>query len=164
VWLINLGNLAGFQGDLARARELLEESLALGRARADARNVAYALDNLGTFALAQGDLARARELLEESLPLHRDLGDTVGAIEGLEDMARIASARDHPRQAAQLLGAAEALRGACGLARPPYLQAPVDQTTQAIREVLGAEAFDAAWVEGAALSPEQAIAAALAPI
>jgi hypothetical protein len=85
----------------------------------------------------------------------------VGAIEGLEDMVRIAAALGQPRRAARLLGAAETLRGASGVARPPYLQAPVDLAAKAVREALGAEAFDAAWEEGAALSPHQAIEAAL---
>jgi predicted ATPase/DNA-binding XRE family transcriptional regulator len=161
--LNNLGLLVGLQGDYQRARELLEESLALGRARGDVRNVAYALDNLGTFALAQGDLTRARIAVEESLPLHRDLRETAGAVEGLEDMARIAAARGQPQQAARLFGAAEALRSASGVALPPYLRAPVDHAVQAVREALGVVAFAEGWAEGAQLSLEQAIAAALTP-
>lgn len=67
VSLMNLGLMVGLQGDHARAREMLEESLVLGRARDDVRKVAYALDNLDTFAVEEGDLARALIILPESL-------------------------------------------------------------------------------------------------
>jgi hypothetical protein len=140
---------------------LLEECVVLGRVRGDARNVAYALVNLSTLAVAQGDLARAQIMLDESLSLHRDLGYRTGAVEGVEDVARIAAALDQPGRAAQLLGAATAFRTASGEARPPYLRAPIDRVVAGVRAALGKEAFDAAWAEGAALSIEQAIAAAL---
>ncbi len=91
-------------------------------------------------------------------------GSVEVTVEGLEDMARIAAARGQPRQAARLFGAAEALRSASGVVLPPYLRAPIDHAVQAVREALGVGAFAEAWAEGAQLSLEQAIAAALTPI
>jgi hypothetical protein len=51
--LINLGNVAGSQGDYARAQACYEEGLALERA----------------------DYGRAHQLLAESLVVHRELGE-----------------------------------------------------------------------------------------
>jgi hypothetical protein len=45
---------------------------------------------------------------------------------------------------------------------PIEAQADYDHSVAAVRTALGEEAFAAAWTEGRALSPEQAVCAALA--
>jgi predicted ATPase/transcriptional regulator with XRE-family HTH domain len=164
--LNNLGLLASLQGDFVRAAALLEESVDLGRRRGDKRDTAISLLNLGALRYAQGDLARAQASYAESLDLYRELGGTLRdqvAFQSVEGLAEIAAARGHAHQAAQLLGAIEALRGSVGLPRPPHTRAAHDGALDVTRETLSAQAFDAAWEEGAALSLEQAIAAAMAP-
>jgi tetratricopeptide (TPR) repeat protein len=67
--LANLGNLALFAGNFARARLLYEESIdeaILGGASSTER---IARENLGLVALDEGDLERAIGLLEESAAL-----------------------------------------------------------------------------------------------
>lgn len=71
--LNNLGNLVYELGDLNRANELYEESLALRREIGDQLGIASALNNLGMLATSQGDLSRARKLLETSFELRREL-------------------------------------------------------------------------------------------
>jgi predicted ATPase/class 3 adenylate cyclase len=73
--LRGLGILATGQGDLGRATELLEESLALYRGLGDDAGTARALTFLGFAAIFQVDLERARTLGEEALALSRRLGD-----------------------------------------------------------------------------------------
>src|SRR5262249_21118743 len=69
------GALAGNQGDDARARGLIEESLMLWRDLGDRRGIAWALYEL---AGLQDDDGRAQALLVESLALFQELGDKGG--------------------------------------------------------------------------------------
>jgi tetratricopeptide (TPR) repeat protein len=163
--LNNLGLLASQEGDFPRAAALLEESLVLARARYDKRDVAISLVNLGALRCVQGDLTQARALWAECLALYCELGGTLRdevAFESLEGLAEIVAARGHARQAAPLLAAAEALRASFGVPRPPQFRAAYDGAVATTRESLASEAFDTAWREGALLSLDQALTAALA--
>jgi predicted ATPase/class 3 adenylate cyclase len=63
--------LAGYLGDGAPGRALMEESLALWRAAGDEEGVAWALQNLGMFDISSGDFAAARTHLAQSAALFR---------------------------------------------------------------------------------------------
>jgi len=65
-----------------------------------------------------------------------------------EDLAAIALAQGNARQAAQLLGAAEALRDAIGTVIASCERLQHNQTTKAVRAGLGDEAFDTALRQG----------------
>src|SRR4029450_2476915 len=64
-----------FQGDNRRARELIDESLALFQDLGDADGIALALLDLGLVALSERDPQLARPQLEESLTLSTNVGD-----------------------------------------------------------------------------------------
>ncbi|HUS16519.1 MAG TPA: tetratricopeptide repeat protein [Chloroflexia bacterium] len=66
---------AWMQGDLAAARALGEQSLALRRELGDRLGIAATLVGLMNVALDQGELPAARALMEESVGLRRELGD-----------------------------------------------------------------------------------------
>ena len=76
--LFGAGRLAWFQGELARANTLLEESLALYQGLGDDAGAAYALLFLGRTAISQGDRGRGAILVEESLALFRQQGNMWG--------------------------------------------------------------------------------------
>jgi tetratricopeptide (TPR) repeat protein len=65
----------GNRGELDRAMELLEESLALSREAGSIRGAAHSLWALGVTYMMGGELDRATELLEEALTLWRASGD-----------------------------------------------------------------------------------------
>lgn len=69
------GVLALRQGDVAAARNLLEESLALWRELKDDRGLASSLNDLGLLAYEVGDSELALHLYEESLAIWRMLSD-----------------------------------------------------------------------------------------
>jgi predicted ATPase len=69
--LFGAGQLAWFQGELARSNTLLKESLTLYRNLGDDAGAAYALLFRGRTAISQGDHRRGGTLLEESLGLFR---------------------------------------------------------------------------------------------
>ncbi len=59
--------------------------------------------------------------------------------------------------AARLWGAAEALRYMVGSPLPPVFRADYERSVTAARTQLGEKAFTAAWAEGRAMTPEQAL-------
>jgi predicted ATPase/DNA-binding CsgD family transcriptional regulator len=63
------------QGELTRARVLLEEMLALARELRSKWKIAIALSLMGQIALLQGELERAEALLSKSIQLSQEMGD-----------------------------------------------------------------------------------------
>ena len=158
----NLGLVAQVTGDYATARALHEESLAIRRELGDKQRIALSLGNLGDLGHAQADYDLARSLYGECLELHRDLGDKRGVVERIESFGWLASATGDAERATRLLGAAEALRVTMGIVHQGQSdQARHDQSVAASREALGAEAFDAAWALGRAMTLEEAVAVAV---
>src|SRR5690606_33955883 len=70
----NLGNLVYELGDVARAQERYEASLALRPELGDLGGMADCLNNLGMLATARGDLDTARERLEASIAIRTEIG------------------------------------------------------------------------------------------
>ncbi|MDF2702547.1 MAG: adenylate/guanylate cyclase protein [Rubrobacteraceae bacterium] len=108
------GWLATSQGDLGRAGEVLEESLALYRMLGDDAGTARALTFLGFKAFFRGDLERAGTLGAEALALSRRLDDRWGLGAALEVFARTAHERDDQERAAALREEALALARKAG--------------------------------------------------
>jgi predicted ATPase len=149
------------QGDLRRATKLLEESLALSRGRENAWGIARTLGSLGSVACEAGEYARASRLYEESLELGRRMGLNHIILPCLEGLARVTVAQGRMERAAQLCGAAAALREDTGWPLPPAKRTEHDRTVAAARGALGEEVFAAAWVRGHALPLKEAITATL---
>jgi predicted ATPase/DNA-binding CsgD family transcriptional regulator len=70
-----LGDVAMTRGDHERAKELLEESLALYQKVGDRRFVPRVLAFLGNVSIEQEDYEQAKGFYEESLALGRELGE-----------------------------------------------------------------------------------------
>ena len=91
--LFGAASLAGYQDDIARARTLWEELLALGRATEDEATVAWALGRLGYVAHIAGDYERAAPLCAASVALSRRLGDGESLALALMSTGHLAYAR-----------------------------------------------------------------------
>jgi predicted ATPase/class 3 adenylate cyclase len=156
-----LGNVARRQADYDAARAHYDEGLALWRETRDKPGIAEGHRNLGALARAQGEYVRAAAHFVESLTIESELGHKPHIPACLEGLAWVAGEQGQPKQAAQLLGAAEALREASGASIPPADHAEYERTVTAVRAQLDAATFAAAWAAGRALSLEQAIAYAL---
>ncbi len=154
--LVNLGATAQHEGDHERASRLLNEGLALSREAGYREGIAWSLNELGVLARHRGDLEEAEELLEESLGIHHELGDRWRTASVLEALAATALARGELGRAARLFGAAEALRGDIGTPVPQCERADRD------RDLSSVTLDAAAWAEGRAMSPEDAVGYALA--
>jgi hypothetical protein len=145
------------QGDLGRARTLLEEGLALSRGLENAWGIMRALASLGNVACEAGDYARALRLYEESLKLAWRMGLNHTILLCLEGLARVAVAQGRMERAARLCGAATALREDKGWPLPPARRAEHERTVAAAREAFGEEAFEEAWARGHALPLEEVL-------
>jgi tetratricopeptide (TPR) repeat protein len=161
----------GAQGEAARDRgcseqavAILEESLALSQELGDAQDSAYALSALGQLARQRGEHGRARVLYTQSLYLAKNLDDKSGIAGCLEGIAGVAEQAGQPERAAQLLGAAEALRTEISGPLSPAEHPIYDHDVAAVQAVLAEGVFQAAWAAGKALSLEEAVAYALLPV
>jgi tetratricopeptide (TPR) repeat protein len=153
------------QGDLEKAKTLLEESLPSLRRQTYPLRVANALANalarLGSIECEMGKVAQASDVYPESLNLARRFGFTYDAVTSLEGMARVVALQDRPEGAARLLGASAALREELGMPLTPIARADHDHAANVARTALGAEAFEAAWSTGHAMPFEEAISEAV---
>jgi tetratricopeptide (TPR) repeat protein len=142
--LLNLGHIAQDQADYALARSLHEESLAIRRELGDKGGIADSLHNLGTVVREQGDHALARSLLKESLVISKESGHKANIACSLESLASLAAVSGRLDRAAQLWGAAEALREAIGAPLPPHHRSRYERGVDAVRAQLGEAVFMAA--------------------
>ena len=163
-----LGRLALAQGDATKAGTFLEESLTIFEAHGLQANVAQALSWLAGTALARGELDKAATLCQNSLARFRQLDDQDSMALCLREWGCLLARRGERAWAAQLWGVAETLGGATGGSRFFDLftlftalgeRADYEQMKAAVQAELGEQAFAAAWAEGRAMTPEQAIAA-----
>jgi non-specific serine/threonine protein kinase len=161
VSLNHLGLVARLEGDLPRARSLFEANLLLRRDVGDERGIALSLENLGHMALLQGDIERAAECFREALCASRKVGYKKQIASGIASLGAVAVATGKPVRAARLLGAAEALVRDLGTPLGVTDRIPYDSNVAAIRGALSERAFRAAWAEGQAMTPVQAVEYAL---
>jgi predicted ATPase/class 3 adenylate cyclase len=155
-----LGRLAHLRGDLERAAMLLEESLAWLR-NWGSPSVFEVLNDLGRVALDRGDTDRAAALFGESLKLSWEPENEIGMALSLVGLAEVAGALEQPARAAQLLGAAEAIRESSGRSLTPVERGVFDRYVAAIRTQLDDAIFALMWAEGQRMTLEQAKAEAL---
>jgi tetratricopeptide (TPR) repeat protein len=159
-WVCRIG-----QGEVAAARPLLEEALAIAQERSP-QLVGVVVCNLGDQALSEVDFETADRLLRECLPLlasfTRDAGSVGGALEGL---AMAAAGQGQWTRALRLFGAASSLREGAGIPQiQPAVVARFDLFFGSARAALGAEAAAAAKAQGRSLSLDEALAEALGEV
>src|SRR5207248_9721759 len=88
-----------------------------------------------------------------------ELGEKWVIAVSLVRLGEVVAAQQKLAWAAQLWGAADALRDAIGVPIPPVERADYERSLSAARVHLGERAFAAAWTQGRAMTPEQALAA-----
>ncbi len=133
----NLGMIALLQQDFAAAEMRFRESMRLATEVGDRWIVAVGHHNLGnaTLGLGQADLAGDEYL--QALQAYEDYGDLWSIALLVEDVVPLAIAKDQLVQAAELVGAADALRNRLDAPRPPTAVAVLDAAFGAVRSHLG---------------------------
>jgi predicted ATPase/DNA-binding CsgD family transcriptional regulator len=162
--LRSLAQVYLMQGQLERSATLLEESQSILRELGTKLALAQTLRTLGETVLRQGDGTRAAAAYGEGLALAAEVGSKTEVAGCLEGLAEVALTHGQSARAARLWGAAETLREAIG-ARP-------SQSDNSYRHHEGyrgatrsqpddAGAWEAAFSEGRAMTPEEATEYAL---
>ena len=159
-----LAQVAREQGDATRAALLLDEGIALVWGRGNSLRYAIMLYQYGFVTQARGEHGAAVNYFVETLRMCRDLGDQMGFAQCFEGLAPSLLALGFPARAVRVLAVAELIRDRIASPMPPSEAPAIAQTIAGARSTLGAEAFAAAWTAGQALTWEQAIGEALAPI
>ncbi|HEX6481202.1 MAG TPA: LuxR C-terminal-related transcriptional regulator [Ktedonobacteraceae bacterium] len=154
-----LGQLALGQGDLATAHAEVEESVMLYKEMGHRHGTAESLAVLGKVLAAEDDYPTACRLYSESLVISDELGEKWVIARGLVGLGEVVAAQHKLAWAAQLWGVADALRDALGVPIPPVERADYERSLSAARVHLGERAFAAAWAQGRAMTPQQALAA-----
>jgi hypothetical protein len=83
----------------------------------------------------------ARVLYEESLAIRRELGEKLGIATIIAGLAELVRRKGQTQQAAQLLGAVEALLQSIGAVLERDLLTEYERTVSAVQAALGAETF-----------------------
>jgi predicted ATPase/DNA-binding CsgD family transcriptional regulator len=151
------------RGEHGRAKRLAERGLALSREVGERQALCAALYTLATLAQAERDHDHARDLYKEGLKLSVELGNEADVAHHLEGLASVAGVEGRIVRAARLWGAEETLLENIEAAVYTYVPDRSLHRTHvaAARHRLDEEAFEAAWAEGRAMTPEQAIEYAL---
>jgi tetratricopeptide (TPR) repeat protein len=177
VSLNNLGTLASVEDDMNQAAALFAEARDLSLETGDRWILAISLGNLGGALFRQARdgsggaapddeppeamTARAATLLREALTIYQEFGDRTGIADCILSLADIAAPTD-PARAVRLLGAIAGLAEETGLQLGPVDSERRESLLAAVRTSLAAETFEEAWRTGAAMTLDEAIAAALA--
>jgi predicted ATPase/DNA-binding CsgD family transcriptional regulator len=156
-WLSGLVALG--QGDLVTAHSLAEKSVVLYKEMGHRHGTSESLSAFGKVLAAEADYTAARIQYEESLEIIGGLGEKWIIATCLLGLGEVVAAQRQLAWAAQLWGAADALRDALGVPIPPFELADYERSLSAVRVHLGERAFAAAWSQGRSMTPEQALAA-----
>ncbi len=163
-WTLNYqGDVARDQGELYVARALNEQSLGIFRKLNNRWGIATTLADLGGLAMEERDYSLMRELYGESLKIFQDLDHKRGIARLVESFAFSAASQNNAERAFRLAGAAAALRQIIGAPLSPAEQVKLQATLASLRERTSNTAGSQAWLEGWALTAEEAIEETLKP-
>jgi predicted ATPase len=154
--LFEHGDCLLLSGSIDRARDVIEQGIALAREVGSTSELSYGLLYLGFAELTPGNLPAAAAGFAGGLDValdHRIDRLSLGCITG---MAGVARARGNPELAARLLGAVEEARRSSGIHLLPN-QALIDEIAQLVRNDLGVERDRTLRREGARLTFAQAV-------
>jgi DNA-binding CsgD family transcriptional regulator/tetratricopeptide (TPR) repeat protein len=156
-----LGLVAVVSHDYEGAITLHREGLELARSAEDELAIGLSL-RMGALAYsARGDHRRANALSEEGLERSRRQRALHQVGHHLHVAAVLAGAQGLAARSARLWGAAEALREAIGAGLVPVESYYYGPYIAAARAQLDEPSWTAAWAEGRAMTPEQAVEYAL---
>jgi predicted ATPase/DNA-binding CsgD family transcriptional regulator len=153
-----LGLLLLRHGEKKAAHVLLTESVKLRIEVADEQGVAWGEIWLARVERAYKRLSEARRLLERGLPRAIQAHSRLYTSMGLEELATVVALQGESVWAAQLFGAAEALREKLQAPKPPVERSDYEAQIAALRATLGESHFHMFWTQGRSMEPAQALA------
>ncbi|CAN5652936.1 BTAD domain-containing putative transcriptional regulator [soil metagenome] len=156
ITLNNIGEILRSQGNLERAYEQFAESMTLFQELDFKHGIAAARSNLAEIHLEWNQYDDAERLLHEVLEISRDLDHPAVIANVLEITAKLAAIRGQTERAAQLFGAADALREHLGIPLTPTERAKLEPWIN-IPCPEHSEVLQQAWSDGRKMSVDQAL-------
>ncbi|MFN8018941.1 MAG: LuxR C-terminal-related transcriptional regulator [Acidimicrobiales bacterium] len=145
-------------GDPAAGRAQLESLVAEAHDVGHPRQEALAHLALAAIDRELGSHAAARDRCHDALTTFAELGCSLDVAAALRELAGIHLDEGSPERAATLHGAADAITTPVGAVHRTVRQTAYDADLAATRDLLGADAFDAARAAGAAMGIDEAVA------
>jgi non-specific serine/threonine protein kinase len=159
--LLTLSRIARNQRDYASARHYLKQALEIHRADRNPSGEVIVLLEGVQVEKAEGDAAATYQLHRQVLEILRDKGNDRNTARCLEEVAFYFSIQGRAEDSCRLLAAAEGIRESLGAPLQPDEKEELDGSVARLRAVLGEERFNAAWIEGRTMTPQQAVRYAL---
>ena len=157
----SLGNVGLRVGRYDEAEAFFEEALTARRALGDVRGVTLTTGALGQLAMMRGDLDAVVRLSREVVRRVSELRMRWTLALALSSLFHVAQERGELRRAAEFAGARSRVRELTGFPLPDVERADDAATQAALRDRLGAAAYDLAYAAGYARTWEGAFALAL---
>jgi predicted ATPase/DNA-binding CsgD family transcriptional regulator len=157
----NFASVAIERGDYASARDILVECVAAARAEGDARETAAFLNSLAWARWGLNEYPTAEADHKESLAMVRRLMNRLGIIEALHGLLCVASATGSDQRALRLAAAAGRLCEEWSLKAYQWAEAQVEDAVRHSRSKIAIHKSEEAWVQGRAMTMDQAIDYAL---
>jgi len=145
-------------GELDRAIELGEQSLAISQNLGELWVRGFALNYLGQATWLRGDKERGEALGRQAAACKHALDDRNGLAIVLETLAWMAAELGQHQRAAHLLGAADRVRHETSQTLIELFRSQHEQSEAAARHGLGAKTYDAAFAEGRAMTIDECAA------
>ncbi len=111
--------------------------------------------------MREGNIREAREVFAETAKEFQKNKETIGVVFTLEGMAGLFAAIGNPKNAARLIGWADATRKEINDTRPLLEQRDIDKVIAACISKMGEVAFADAYDEGQVMTLDEAVALAL---
>ncbi|MGH8905162.1 MAG: helix-turn-helix transcriptional regulator [Egibacteraceae bacterium] len=156
--LLGLAQIAFAPDEPHATQPLADKALAVARDGGGNTVIAQVIHYLGWLARATGNSTDAWHLHYEALALQTDTGDRIGALTSLEAIAGIAVEQDRWDFAIRLFAATQALRDTRGIPRRSGAQTAHEADTAVVRGKVPSEQFEKTWVQGTAMSFNEAVA------
>ena len=161
-WILRLREALAFlmfhMGDYASARDLQEVNLQAFRETGEAFRVAVGSGFLSFLEAKEGRMEISRALQNEAIRTFRGLGDAHSIVRIVIMAAASAAIAGELEVAAQLCGAADAMREPLGKMATPVQTLGIEDPAVATRAGLGDEAFEHLYRAGRAMSLDDVLA------
>jgi non-specific serine/threonine protein kinase len=161
---LNRGRLSGYQGRLDEARPWFAQAIQAYERMGDARFVLATRSDLGHALRRGGALDEAETLYRTTIREWQHQGNLGAIANQLEGFGYIAIARGDAIRAAQLLGAADAMRAVAEAPRPPNEHVEYEAAIESLRSLANRPALDDALAMGRRLARDEAVSLALAGV
>jgi DNA-binding CsgD family transcriptional regulator len=152
---------AFFEGDLETAKATSADGARLSRKEGDLYYLVQMLEYLGQAAMLAGDVAESKAKYLDALRIARKIDDRLAQYDLLSLLGWHAAMSAQPRLAAQLLGAAEAVRSSAGAGMAGPAMPLLAWANEAAASALGESRFEAAFQAGRRMGREAALRIAL---